>query len=348
MILAGGWGVRLWPMSTTSRPKQLLKLTGDDTLVGDTLKRIAPLVSASEIIVMTSASLRQQMASELSDVPSERVVGEPVGRNTAPAIALAAKILLGRDPDAVMVVLPADHVITDDAAFRDCVALASKAASSERALVTLGVTPTRPETEYGYIRVGEPSRFEGVLEVRSFEEKPDRETAARYMADGGYYWNSGMFIWRADTFLEEVARSLPALAAAVDGVVSVPGDAGFEADIARFYDAVESVSVDYGVMEKAERVLVVPAAFGWDDVGAWPALERIWDQDDDGNTLAGDVIAIDSDGCVAYSESGTLAILGMSDVVVVRTGDATLVCPKNRAGDVRKIVEEYRRRRGKE
>ena len=333
-------------MSTTARPKQLLRLKGGDTLVGETLRRIAPIVPARDVVVMTGASLREQMSSELSEVPAEQVIGEPVGRNTAPAIALAAKILLARDPEAVMIVLPADHVITDDAAFRECVELAVRAAEGERSLVTLGVTPTRAETEYGYIRVGEPSGVEGVMEVRSFEEKPDEETAARYKADGGYYWNSGMFVWRADTFLEEVASSLPDLASALEAFSSVPGEAGFESDLERFYESVESESVDYGVMERSDRVLVVPASFVWDDVGAWPALARVWGTDAGGNTLVGDVFTVDSEGCVVYSESGTVAVLGMRDVVVVRTGDATLVCPKDRARDVRSVVEEHRRRIG--
>ena len=344
VILAGGWGERLWPMSTRTRPKQLLSLTGESTLVGDTLLRIAPVVSLSDALVMTSSALKERMVAELAPVPAHRIIGEPRSKNTAPAIALAAKLLAADDPDAVMVVLPADHVIGDDDNFRAAIELAVAAAETKRALVTLGIRPARPETEYGYIKAGSPSDLDGVFDVESFEEKPDLERAEGFLEAGGYFWNSGMFIWRADVFLAEVTRSLPGVAAALSGVSCRPGDAGFDDELVRFYETVEEISVDYGIMEKADGVLVVPAGFGWDDVGAWPAVARIWPGDDDGNTVRGDALVMDSKDCVAYSESGTVAVLGMSGVVVVRTPDATLVCPKDRARDVRRVVEALRTR----
>jgi mannose-1-phosphate guanylyltransferase len=344
VILAGGWGERLWPMSTRARPKQLLSLTGDSTLVADTLRRIAPVVSLSDALVMTSCALRDRMVDELKPIPAHRIIGEPVGRNTAPAIALAAKLLVAADPDAVMVVLPADHVVGDDGAFRAAIGLAVEAADMKRVLVTLGINPTRPETEYGYIRAGAACEHPGILEVASFEEKPDRARAEEYIEAGGYYWNSGVFVWRADVFLAEVERFLPDVAHALSDITCGPGDAGFDDELARFYGSVEGVSVDYGVMEKADGVLVVPSDFGWDDIGAWPAVARIWSGDAQGNTVRGDVLVIDSDDCIAYSESGTVAVLGMSGVVVVRTADATLVVPKDRARDVRRIVDGLRSR----
>jgi len=344
VILAGGWGERLWPMSTRTRPKQLLSLTGESTLVSNTLLRIAPVVSLSDALVMTSVALKERMAAELASVPAHRIIGEPRPKNTAPAIALAAKLLAAADPDAVMVVLPADHVIRDDDNFRAAIELAVAAAETKRALVTLGIRPTRAETEYGYIKAGSASDLDGVFDVESFEEKPDRRRAEGFLEAGGYFWNSGIFIWRADVFLAEVARSLPGAAAALSGVSCGPEDAGFDDELVRFYETVEEISVDYGIMEKADGVLVVPAGFGWDDVGAWPAVARIWPGDDDGNTVRGDALVIDSEDCVAYSESGTVAVLGMSGVVVVRTPDATLVCPKDRARDVRRIVEALRTR----
>lgn len=347
VILAGGWGERLWPMSTRARPKQLLSLTGESTLVGNTLLRIETLVSLPDALVMTSASLKGRMVEELSSIPAHRVIGEPRPKNTAPAIALAAQLLVAVDPDAIMIVLPADHVIDDDDSFRAAMDLAVVAAETKRALVTLGIRPTRPDTEYGYIKAGGACDLDGVLEVDSFEEKPDLERAEGFVEAGGYYWNSGMFIWRADVFLAEVARHLPDVAAALSGVSCGPGDAGFDDELVRFYEAVGAVSVDYGIMEKADGVLVVPADFGWDDVGAWPAVARIWPGDDDGNTVRGDALVIDSSDCIAYSESGTVAILGMSGVVVVRTPDATLVVPKDRARDVRRIVAALRTRDGK-
>jgi mannose-1-phosphate guanylyltransferase len=347
VILAGGWGERLWPMSTRARPKQLLSLTGGSSLVGNTLRRVEPLVSLEGSLVMTGESLKDRMVDELKSIPPERIIGEPVGRNTAPAIALAARLLLAADPDAVMLVLPADHMIGDDAAFRASMDLAVRAAQEQRALVTLGVCPTRAETGYGYIRTLRESGIEGVLEVASFEEKPDAERARAYLEDGGYYWNSGMFVWRADVFLSEVERHLPDVAAALSGITCGPGGDGFASELSRFYGSVEGISVDYGIMEKAEGVLVVPSDFGWDDVGAWPAVARIWPGDADGNTVRGDALVIDSSDCVVYSESGTVAVLGMEGVVVVRTEDATLVVPKDRAADVKRIVEGLRAREGR-
>jgi len=344
VILAGGWGERLWPMSTRNRPKQMLNLTGGSSLVGNTLDRIAPLVSLDSALVMTSSALRDRMADELAPIPSRRIIGEPVGRNTAPAIALAARLLLADDPDAVMIVLPADHVVADVGAFRVALGLAVETAEAERSLVTLGIRPTRPETEYGYIRAGDPGPSPGVFTVRSFEEKPDRGKAEEYLGSGDYFWNSGMFIWRADVFLDEVERHLPDVHSALADVTSAPGDAGFEDEIEQFYGSVGGISVDYGVMERADRVLVIPADIGWDDVGAWPALARIWPGDGNDNTVRGDAVVIDSSGTIAYSEDGVVAVLGMEDVVVVRTSDATLVCPKDRARDVRRIVDALRSR----
>ena len=346
VILAGGWGERLWPMSTRERPKQLLNLTGEHTLVGDTLRRIAPVVSLGDALVMTSASLKDRMADELAPIPPDRIIGEPVGRNTAPAIALAAKLLHDDDPDAVMVVLPADHLIGDDDSFLAAIDLAVAAAESNRALVTLGIRPSRPETEYGYIRAGGTCGLDGVLRVVSFEEKPDRKRAEEYLESDAYYWNSGMFIWRADVFLSEVNRHLPDVHSALSGVNSRPGEAAFDGELRRFYESVEGISVDYAIMEKAAGVLVVPSDFGWDDVGAWPAIARIWPGDENGNTVRGDALVIDSSDTVAYSESGTVAVLGMSGVVVVRTSEATLVVPKDRARDVRRLVDALRAKSG--
>jgi mannose-1-phosphate guanylyltransferase/mannose-6-phosphate isomerase len=344
VILAGGWGERLWPMSTRERPKQLLRLSGASTLVGETLRRIAPVVSLDTALVMTSASLRGRMSEELGQIPPERIIGEPVGRNTAPAIALAAKLLSRDDADALMIVLPADHVVENATAFRQAIGVAVDAAERERALVTLGITPTRPETEYGYMRAGGPASIDGAFSVEAFEEKPDLENAEAYLSRGGYYWNSGMFIWRADVFLREVERHLPDIADALASVTCAPGDDDFYEDIAGFYDSVEAISVDYGVMERADRVLVIPADIGWDDVGAWPAVARIWPGDPDGNTVRGDAVVLDCTDSVVLSEEGVVAVLGMDDVVVVRTGEATLVCPKRRARDVRRVVEALRLR----
>jgi mannose-1-phosphate guanylyltransferase len=223
-------------------------------------------------------------------------------------------------------------------------ALAFEAAESERALVTLGIRPTRPETEYGYILAGASTALEGVYGVARFEEKPDRARAESFIAEGGYYWNSGMFVWRADRFLEDVSAHLPDVARALDRVRTLPGAERFEHEIAEFYESTPSISVDYGVMERAKGVLVVPADFGWDDVGAWTALARVWGSGEGGNTVRGPVVAIDSEDCVLYSEGGVVAVLGLEGLVVAHTPAGTLVCPADRARDVRSVVEELKRK----
>jgi len=346
VILAGGWGERLWPLSTRERPKQLLSLVGDCALVRQTLERVRNLVSMESALVMTGATLREAISRELPEIPSERVVGEPVGRNTAPAIALAASLVVREDPDAVLFVLPADHVVREPKAFSDALTLAAEAAEVERALVTLGIEPTRPETEYGYILTGPASSLPGVHHVERFVEKPDAATAGAYVEDGHYLWNSGMFVWRADRFLKEVEHRIPEVWNALQRVEAEPRDQDFNDVLAAYYDACPSVSVDYGIMEAASDVLVVPASFGWDDVGAWSAMPRIWPVDEAGNAARGETIVLDSSGCVIDSESGIVAVLGVDDLVVVRTADATLVCPKSRARDVREIVRALRERTG--
>ena len=346
VILAGGWGERLWPMSTRDRPKQLLDVDGNGTLVQRTVRRVEPLVDLRRSVVVTGKSIRASILPQLSPIPPDRVIGEPLGRNTAPAIALAAHVLVGEDPDAVMVVLPADHLIGDSAAFADTMELAIRVARERAALVTLGVKPTRVETEYGYIKAGS-SLEPGVRSVDSFVEKPDADTAALYLADGSYLWNSGMFIWRADRVLQEIALRLPEVAAALEGLPARPGVDAFDEGLEKFYQSVPSVSIDYGVMEKADGVLVVPATFDWDDIGAWSALERVWASDDSRNATRGDAVLIDSTGCVVYGEGEVVAVLGMRDVVVVNTPQGTLVCPKDRARDVRSVVAELKRTRGR-
>jgi mannose-1-phosphate guanylyltransferase len=326
-------------MSTRERPKQLLRISGNTSLVRQTLLRIAPLAQVERTLVLTGATLRSALATELPELNGERIIGEPVGKNTAPAIALAAHLIAAENPDGVMVVLPADHLVNDADAFRSVVRTAVSAARETGALVTLGITPARPETEYGYIRAVEPTAAPGVLKADGFTEKPDPEAAERFLEEGGYYWNSGMFVWLASSFLREVGEHLPTVAQALATVPTEPDAQEFAGAIRQFYDVVPSISVDYAIMEKARDVLVVPAEFGWDDVGAWTAFERIWTVDAADNAVSGDVVAMDADDCVIYSEDGTVAVLGISGCIVARTRGATLVCPKARAREVRAIVE---------
>ena len=340
MVMAGGSGSRFWPRSRRLRPKQLLHITGVESMLQKTVLRVQPLGAASLQVVTnivqaeaTQAQL-EAIADEL-DAALASVVPEPAARNTAPAVALSAALLAREDPEAVMVVLPADHHIGKPAEFLAVLRRAIEAAAS-CALVTLGITPTRAETGYGYIELG-PERESGVHRVAAFREKPDAETAARYVASGRHLWNSGMFIWRVDAILDAFQRHMPELYAATlpvldADVMDVP------AAIVEMFAAAPSQSIDYGVMEKHDDVVALPADIGWSDVGSWASLAELQETDEAGNAVEGDVVLVDSKGCLVQAESRTVAVLGVENLAVVETADAVLVCPLARAQEVRRIV----------
>jgi len=350
VILAGGSGTRFWPLSRRLAPKQLLRLLTDRTMLHETLSRVAPLVPANRTWIVTGSDHADEVRRQLRviDVNATPIV-EPMGRNTAPAIALAAHRLLERDPQAMMIVLPADHVIAKSEAFLAC--LSSAAAIAARGLlVTIGFLPHRPETGYGYIKRGTPldegsqPRADGfrAYRVERFVEKPDRRTAERYLADGTYLWNSGIFVWRAATILDEIRRHLPAVAEALSGVESSTQD------LAARYERLGSVSIDYGVLEKTDRAAVIPADLGWSDVGSWAALDDVAEKDERGNVVAGRVLDFDSTRSILYAQDRLVATIGLDETIVVDTPDATLVCRKDRAQDVRKVVEALEHRHAQE
>lgn len=340
VILAGGLGERFWPASTPERPKQLLPLLSDRTMVRETADRLEGLVPADRWLVLTGASLGDQVARELPEVPRANVIGEPEGKNTAPAIGLAAGLLAARDPDAVLIALPADHAIADPEAFRASVEEAFQLAAEEPALVLFGIVPDRPETGYGYIRHGDPIRTRSVeaFEVAAFVEKPDAATARSLVVDGVHTWNSGIFCGRASAFLEEYAEHLPLMRRTIDSAVSAWKEDP-RAALASYYAAVEATSIDYGIMQQTERAVVMPAAgWGWDDVGSWEALARWLERDSDGNVVVGDVTLEECRDVIAWSPSGRVAALGIERCVIVRAGDETLVVPRDRLDDLKPFV----------
>jgi mannose-1-phosphate guanylyltransferase/mannose-6-phosphate isomerase len=348
VILAGGSGTRFWPLSRRLAPKQLLSLTGERTMLQDTALRIEPSVPAERIWVVTGRELADETRRQLRLVNiGASIMSEPVGRNTALAIAVAAERLLAVDSDAVMVVLPADHTVAKPDVFRASLALAADVAR-EGYLVTIGIAPRRPETGYGYIKLGAPLLRDGgekrrrvdAFRVERFVEKPDRKRAEKYLATGKYVWNSGMFVWRASIVVEELRRYAPGLAAAgteIANAMSAP--AVEEARLRELYERAESVSIDYAVMERSKRVAVVPAEFGWSDVGSWAALDDIAAKDERGNIITGRVVNVDSQRSIVYAQDRVVATIGLDNLVVVDTPDATLVCAKDRAQDVRKVVD---------
>jgi mannose-1-phosphate guanylyltransferase len=340
LVLAGGGGTRLWPASRRARPKQLLALGGEESLLEATVRRARALCGLDRTIVVTAADQAAAIRRLLPDLPPENLVAEPAARNTAAAVGLGAAVVARRaGDDAVLAVLPSDAYIGDEAAFADVVRTAMDEARGT--IVTIGVRPTHPETGFGYLQIGEPVR-PGVFRVARFVEKPTLERARAYLAQGDHAWNSGMFFFTAGRLLAEARRHMPPLGAALDELRAAPD---FEAALARLYPGVPATSIDYGIMEKAEGIHVVPGAFGWNDVGSWAALSAIRPADAAGNVVSGEAIVTGARDTVVVSEPGAplVGVVGVEGLVVVATKDAVLVVPKDKAQDVREIVEALKK-----
>lgn len=344
VILSGGVGSRLWPLSRALYPKQLLPLATERTMLQETALRVAEAARFAAPLVVANEEHRFMIAEQLRvvGIDPSAIILEPEGRNTAPAVALAALRFAADDPDALMLVMPSDHVIGDVAAFHGAIEAGARAAAADR-LVTFGITPERPETGYGYIEAGD-ALTDGVRAVRRFVEKPDAATAAEYLASGRFYWNAGIFLFRAGRYLDELERQAPDILAACRAAMEkAASDLCFIRPDAAAFRASPSNSIDYAVMEKTASAAVVPVSMGWSDVGSWTALWEISPRDGDGNSRWGDVIALDSRNSLLRSEGPAIAALGLDDMVVVATRDAVLVAPKERAQDVKKVVDELAR-----
>jgi mannose-1-phosphate guanylyltransferase/mannose-1-phosphate guanylyltransferase/mannose-6-phosphate isomerase len=343
VILSGGSGTRLWPMSRPERPKQFLALTADDTMLQLTAKRAPADAGYAAPIVVGNAAHADEVEQQLSaiGVGPAAVILEPMGRNTAPAIALAA-IAAGGGAEPLLV-MPSDHVIADVPAFHRAIAAALPLVE-DGWLVTFGITPDAPETGYGWIKVGELITG-GVHRVDRFIEKPPLSAAQAMLGEGGHAWNGGIFLFRADRYLEVLGREAPAMVEAAQAAMEAAKRDGLRIwpDVEAFA-ASPSDSIDYAVMEKANRVAVVPVAMGWSDLGSWDALDAISDCDDGGNTHAGEVIAVDTSNCFVRSDGVRVALVGVSDLIVVASGDDVLILPKGRSQDVKKIIEALKAR----
>ncbi len=346
VIMAGGSGTRFWPASRKARPKQFLTIAGKQTMLGQTAQRVLPLCGWERINVVASQIHARPIRRILPEMPRENLLLEPRPRNTAPAIGLAALEVSMRDPEGILVVLPADHVIRPAGRFRKLIRAACTAARSG-ALVTLGVRPSRPETGYGYIQAGRKLHRAGgihVHEVQGFTEKPDHPRALEYLEAGNYFWNSGMFVFTAEAILRALSSHMPELYRGLQRVREARCR-DRKTLLKRLFDRIEGISIDYGVMEKAGNIQMLPCDMFWSDVGSWAALPEVVDLDASGNVCQGDVLAIDSRGCVIHSSGRLVACLGLQDMVVVETPQAVLVCPVSEAQSVRQIVEELRRNR---
>lgn len=346
--MAGGVGSRFWPHSRRRRPKQFLAVRGRHSLLEDTLRRLRGLVDADKIYVVAAAEFRPLIRRHLPRLPAENLIVEPAARGTAACLGLAARVIERRDPEGVMAVFPADHVIQPLAAFQRCVRIAFATAESQRCLVTFGIVPEAPLTGFGYIEIGAVQRRSRprVHWATRFVEKPDAAVARRYLRSGRYRWNSGMFVWRADVLREALARHEPEITHALDAIDAAPARGRGAAAARRQFAALRSLPIDIAVMEKAERVAVVEAAFGWSDVGSWAAMEELWPLDDRRNAARGPVLQIDCSDTVASSNGRLVAMLGVTDMIVVDSDDAVLICPKSRAEEVRRIVDALAHRGG--
>ncbi len=341
VILGGGAGTRLWPSSRRARPKQLLSLGGPESLLAAAVRRARAVVGLERTLIVTAADQEAAVRADIPALPRENVIAEPVPRNTAAAVGLGAVAAARRaGRDAIIAVFPADPYIGDEATFERLVRLA--VAEARETIVTIGVRPTHAETGYGYLRVGarlpRPPGGDPVHEVAGFVEKPDLPTAERYLASGEYLWNSGMFFLTAGRMLDESRRHLPGLGSLLDAAIAAPNPA---AAIAAGYKDVPSISIDNGIMEKTSGLRVVPGEFGWNDVGSWAALPAVRRPDARGNVVLGGATLIDGEGSIVVAEEGApfVGVVGVRDLVVVATRDAILVVPKDRAQDVRKVVE---------
>jgi len=343
VILAGGSGSRLWPMSRQQLPKQFLCLEGNQTLLEATISRLSPMVKRSDVVVVTSEAHATGEAFEALE--GLQTILEPIGRNTAPAIALAAAWQMDfAGGDAVMLVLPADHLIKDVKAFQKCLVIARKAAE-EDILVTFGIQPTRPDTGFGYIQT------EGNADVRQvlrFAEKPDEATAERFLSEGGYYWNSGMFVWQASVILSEIEKHLPDLWAVLASIRAQWLQEPWQEVVRHRFAEMSSISIDYGIMEKSDKVRLVPADIGWSDVGSWDAVYDISHKDADGNVVNGEVLSLNCSNTLLRGSSRLLAAAGLEDIIAVETPDAILLCRRGESQSVREIVDAVKVRGGGE
>lgn len=347
LIMAGGKGERFWPRSRQSLPKQFLSLTNDGkTMIQLTVERILPLVNLEDIYIATNRSYKHLVLEQLPGLPEENILCEPIGRNTAPCIGLGAVHIQHKYEDAIMIVLPSDHLIKYNDIFTETLSNACEVAEIHSNLVTIGITPNYPETGYGYIKADKKHPLKKAFSVERFVEKPNFNLAKSYVESGDYYWNSGMFIWKLSSILENMKNFM---SDTYDGLLKIQSAIGtseennvLENIFARFI----SDSIDYGIMEKASDIYLLPGNFGWDDVGSWLAVERVKGTDASENTLTGHVIALNTDHCTIEGKERLIAALGLKNLIIVDTDDALLVADKNSAGDIKKILSALRKSNG--
>lgn len=346
VIMAGGKGERFWPRSRQKMPKQLLSLTDDGkTMIQLTAERINRLCGYENTYIVTNPDYSKIIKEQLPKLSENNIIIEPLGRNTAPCIGLAAVTIAKKDPDGVMIVLPSDHLIKNNTLFVNTLKKAVAQAQKGDNLITIGITPSYAETGYGYINFEEELDSFGVdtfFKVKKFVEKPNKKKAEEYLAGGDYLWNSGMFVWRVSTILQNIKLHMPDL---YEGLIKISETSASDVSdkvLLEEYSKFNSISIDYGIMEKADNIYTIPGNFGWDDVGSWTALERIQIKDELGNVKKGNIIDIDTQRCIIQGSEKLIATIGLKDVVVVDTKDATLICSKDKCQDIKKLLAKIK------
>lgn len=340
VIMAGGGGTRFWPLSRKEVPKQLLNLSGKELMVNETIDRLSSVIKKEDIFIVTNISQAKLMRSATEGrIRKDHILSEPAARNTAACIGYAAMEIIKKFGDGVMCIFPSDHYIKDLAGYQKVLESAIETATSTDNLVTIGIKPTFPSTGYGYIKF-QAKEEENFYQVEEFVEKPDVETAKEYIANGEYLWNSGMFVWKASLILEKFRQLLPDVFQCLEKIGQSMKTTTELETIERIYPTIPKISIDYGIMERSKNVVVLEGNFGWSDVGSWDALETIYEKDPQGNINYGEVLHIKSKNCIIYSQNKLVATIGLENVIVVETEDAILVCHKDSAQDVRKVVEK--------
>ncbi len=344
VIIAGGKGERFWPQSRAERPKHLLPVVGDEPLLTQTVKRVLPIVPKENIFVITSAVQEKGVRAVCRDLPKENVIAEPVGRDTAAAVGLAAAIVGARDPEGVFAVLPADHVIHNGKKYQSDLKAAFAAAAKAPVMVTIGITPDEPATGFGYVQRGklwQKANRREVFAVKRFVEKPDLKTAKKYLKSGDYYWNAGMFVWSVPVVETAIAKFAPELDAGLQLIrTALAKGRKLVPVLKKVYPDLQKISVDYALLEKSDNVVMLPSTFDWDDVGAWPAVARHFKADKAGNVKRGEVLVEQASGNIVFSEGKHLVtVVGADNLIVVHTPEATLVCPKDKAQEIKALLK---------
>lgn len=349
LIMAGGSGTRFWPRSRVAKPKQYLSLFGDQSLIQESVRRFANFISEESIYVVSAKSQQSVLESQTGNLPKENLIFEPVGKNTLPAIGLAALFIEEKDPDGIMIVSPSDHLIQNDALFRQCIESACLIAEKNDGIVTIGITPKYPATGYGYVQTNEEIQIGQSIKsysVSRFVEKPNVDVATSYLKQGGFFWNSGIFVFKVSVFLNAVKQFSPALYADLLRIKEHMGKDSYETSLDRIYREVESISIDYGILEKANNVFLVQGDFVWNDLGSWEEVYKYdSNKDENQNVYNGEAVLIDTKNCYVSAPNSLVAVVGLEDVIIVQEGDTILVCKRDRAEEIKHVVGEITKRK---